>query len=136
MVTQVISGPAGEYVATVVLPKHPTHRLEVTWVDSASKAKGESATIGNGASSEWIGVNGLKVGMPMADVETLNGKPFAMKNLDAYGWDGGAMVESPNCVTHALLKIEGDGTGEFWSKDESPRARMPVVAGLKLIFSM
>ncbi len=136
VVTEVIRGQTGDYVATVVLPEHPTHRLEVTWIDSSAKEKVESARVGGGATSEWVGVNGLKVGMQMVEVETLNGKPFAMKNLDGYGWDGGAMIEMANCVTHAIFKVEGDGTGDFWSKDEGLRARQPMVTHLKLTFSM
>ena len=134
--TEVLNGPTGEYVATVVLSKHPTHRLVVTWIDSSSKEKVETASIGGGASSEWVGVNGLKVGMPLLEIETLNGKPFATKNLDAYGWDGGAMVEAVPCTTHALLKVaNGQGAGEFWSKDEGLRALQPIVSSLKLTFN-
>ncbi len=98
--TQVEGPDATKLNATVLYPKDPKRRLEVLWNIEASRSDTQLIVI-NGQST-WTGPKGLKIGMPLAALEKLNGKPFIMKGFkgesggQVTGWEGGALANLPN----------------------------------------
>ena len=98
--TQVDGPDATKLNASVLYPKDPKRRLEVLWNSEASRSDTQLIVI-NGQST-WTGPKGLKVGMTLAALEKLNGKPFTMKGFkgenggQVTGWAGGALANLPN----------------------------------------
>lgn len=75
--------------ATVLFGNEPTRRIEIHWNDERGRAKPELIRIVT--PSQWIGPEGVVIGMTVAQVEKLNGKPF---QINGFGWDGGGFVGS------------------------------------------
>jgi hypothetical protein len=95
-----IEGPGGSKIkATVVFPSDPKRRLEVMWSQADSRTDTQLIAI-NGQST-WGAPKGLKLGMTLAAVEKLNGKPFRLNGFDkdtggtVQSWDEGALAELP-----------------------------------------
>ena len=85
-----VAGPEGSRLnATVVYPRDPKRRLEVLWNLESSRSDTQLIVI-NGQ-SEWTAPKGLKLGLPLATVEKLNGRPFTIKS---FGGETGGMVTS------------------------------------------
>ena len=85
-----VDGPEGSKLnATILYPRDPKRRLEVLWNLDASRSDTQLIVI-NGQST-WAAPKGLKLGMPIAALEKLNGKPF---NLKSFGGESGGMVTS------------------------------------------
>jgi hypothetical protein len=143
-----VEGPEGSKVmASVLFPKDPKRRLEVWWENEASRS-GTYLIIINGKST-WTGPNGLRLGMPLAALEKLNGKPF---KLTAFGednsstisdWNGGALAElpggckagvrlAPNPKATAEEREAVSGESEFVSNATSMRAAKPTIAEIIL----
>ena len=98
--TQVDGPDATKLNASVLFPKDPKRRLEVLWNIEASRSETQLIVI-NGQST-WTAPKGLKLGMTLAALEKLNGKPFVMKGFKG---DGGGMVTS--WEDGALSKLPG-----------------------------
>jgi hypothetical protein len=143
-----VEGPEGSKVmASVLFPKDPKRRLEVWWENEASRS-GTYLIIINGKST-WTGPKGLRLGMPLAALEKLNGKPF---KLTAFGednsstisdWNGGGLAELPGgCKAGIRLAINSkvtaeereavSGESEFVSNATSMRAVKPTIAEIIL----
>jgi len=97
---QEVSGSEGETaMATVVFPGDARNRLDISWYDERKRP----ATITIGGESQWTGPKGLKIGMTLADVQALNGRPFQLSGFDwDYGgyvtdWRGGALPDVGGC---------------------------------------
>ncbi|HWM46334.1 MAG TPA: hypothetical protein VNR11_05405 [Xanthobacteraceae bacterium] len=95
-----VDGPEGSKLdATVLYPRDPKRRLEVLWNLEASRSDTQLIVI-NGRST-WIAPKGLKLGMPLASLEKLNGKPFVMKAFagenggSVTSWENGALSTLP-----------------------------------------
>lgn len=73
--------------ATVLFANEPTRRVQIFWHDEKTRAK--PATITIATPSQWIGPEGVTIGMTVKQVEKLNGKPF---QINGFGWDGGGYV--------------------------------------------
>jgi hypothetical protein len=69
-------------IATTVFPKDKKKTFEVYWFDEKKYADIAGYTI----AEDGVGPGGLKVGMPIKDVETINGGPFT---LSGFYWDYG-----------------------------------------------
>lgn len=83
---QEIDGPEGTKVnATVVFGKDPNRRIAVHWDDEKKRQRPLNIDLG----AAWRLANGLRRDMPIADVEALNGRPFA---LSGFEWDYGGYV--------------------------------------------
>ncbi len=82
-----IDAPQGSTgMATILFEHDRKRRLVFEWRDETNRAR--PIYIGIDAKSEWIAPPGIRVGMPIEDVERLNGRPF---RLNGFGWDlGGA----------------------------------------------
>jgi hypothetical protein len=95
-----VPGPEGSRLnATVLYPRDPKRRLEVLWNIEAARSDTQLIVI-NGQSS-WVGPKGLKLGMPLAAIEKLNGRPFTIRSFGGEtggmvtSWDGGGLSGLP-----------------------------------------
>jgi hypothetical protein len=144
---EVSGDEGGSLMATVLYPKDPKRRLEVVWDDEASRS-GTSLIVITGQST-WTAPKGLRLGLSLAAIEKLNGKPFKLKGLDKNGrsqisdWDGGGLASLPgDCKVGIFLKPDPKasadarsalaGDKEFASGDAAVKAVKPVVAEILL----
>jgi hypothetical protein len=94
-----VDGPDNsKLMASVLFPRDPQRRLEVLWNNDSSRSGTQVIAI-NGKSG-WTGPRGVKLGISLAAVEKLNGKPFTLTGFGADGstaadWQGGAMLSLP-----------------------------------------
>jgi hypothetical protein len=127
--------------ATIVFPNDPKRRLEFLWRDENTKS--DLAAIWIGGGSLWTGPLGVRLGMPINEVETLNTKPFKLSGFDwDYGgmvtdWQGGAMARLPGGCQMSLIFAPDPhvreldsvvGETKFLSNNKEMRAARPVVA--------
>ena len=128
--------------ASVLYPKDPKRHLEVMWKNEGSRAD-TSVVVINGQST-WTGPKGLHLGLPIAAVEKLNGKPFQLAGFDqdnpgtALDWQGGALEKVPGgCKVSVRLAPDpkasedarkGAGGATLMSSDAAVRAVKPTVA--------
>lgn len=98
-----VDGPDGaKDKATVLFDEDPTRRAVVFWHDAAAKAG--PASIDISAPSTWIGPGGIHNGLPLAEVERLNGGAFKIKGFDsanaglASGFKGALGAPSGGCT--------------------------------------
>jgi hypothetical protein len=139
-------GEGESEAGSVVFPDDPLRRFEVAWGDTLQR-RAPSFVLLTGDTTLWQGKHGLTLGMSLAQLETLNGKPFGMAG---YGWDYGGSVLSwkdgqladlegrvavalaprdPNAdVSHVL------GDGEFLSSDSTLRRLQPRINRLVVRF--
>jgi hypothetical protein len=96
--TQVDAATGGK-MASVLYPKDPKRRLEVWWSDPISRSNTHLIVI-NGESA-WTAPGGVSLGLTLAELETLNGKPFKLLGFNKDGvaalssWNGGALATLP-----------------------------------------
>jgi hypothetical protein len=95
-----VDGPQNSKImASVLYPKDPKRHLEVWWTNEA--ARSDTALIVINGQSTWTGPKGLHLGLPIAALEKLNGKPFQLAGFDqdnagaALDWQGGALDKIP-----------------------------------------
>jgi hypothetical protein len=125
----------------VVYPKDPKRRLEVLWQNEP--ARSDTALIVVSGQSQWSGPKGLRLGLPLAAVEKINGKPFRISGFDqdnggsALDWEGGALANiTGGCqvgMRFARGKVSESALAaamgkEFTSADPGMRGAKPVVA--------
>jgi hypothetical protein len=143
-----VDGPDNsKLMATVLFPKDAKRRLEVWWLNEAARS-GTYLIVINGKST-WAAPKGLKLGLQVAALEKLNGKPFKLKGFDKQNsstitdWDGGALGQLPgDCKAGVRLTSDAKtpqetrdavaGTGDFVSTDAKVRAVKPTVAEIIL----
>jgi hypothetical protein len=150
VVYQDIDGAEGETIkASVLYPKDPKAKLEFIWSDADTRRR---PMIRAKDQSTWATANGIRIGMSLADVEKLNGKPFKLSGFDwDYGgrvtdWQDGALAKPQpgGCIigmdfVHPedapdanLTKVTGDS--EFLSDNADMRAVEPYVASLTVSY--
>jgi len=95
-----VDGPeATKLNATVLFPRDPKRRLEVLWTQEESRS--DTQVIAVNGQSTWTAPKGVKLGLTVAALEKLNGKPFMMKGFkgDSGGlvtsWENGALDKLP-----------------------------------------
>jgi len=95
-----VDGPGGSKLkASVLFPKDPKRRLEVLWAKPDARSDLQLVAINH--QSSWTAPKGLHLGMTLAAVEKLNGKPFELSGFakdtggSVQSWDGGALAELP-----------------------------------------
>ena len=108
-------GAEGEtYMATVLFPKKDSDRLIVTWKDEKRHQNPDSLSV-KSPGNRWTLPNGLRIGSKLAEVETINGKPFALSGFDwDYGgfvndWKGGALGKGLGPCTIVVRFNPGEG---------------------------
>jgi hypothetical protein len=81
-----VDGPEGtKEMATVVFGKDPKRRLTVRWDEEKKRQRPLHIELG----PAWRLANGLRRELSLAEVEALNGRPFA---LSGFEWDFGGYV--------------------------------------------
>ncbi|MBI5113751.1 MAG: hypothetical protein HZA68_17425 [Rhodovulum sp.] len=145
--TEVDGGPDGSKLnASVLFPDDPKRRLEVLWKDEGERANINVIVVTG--QSTWTAPKGLKLGMPLAAVEKLNGKPFKLQGFDqesggsVVDWQGGALASLPGGCNVTLRFAPGpkvpdeakaQATGEgLVSSAAAVKAVKPVVAEILL----
>jgi hypothetical protein len=138
-----VNGPGGSKLkATVLFPADPKRRLEVLWLKPDTRTDMQVIAI-NGQST-WVAPKGLKLGMPLAAIEKLNGKPFRLSGFEkdsggtVTSWDDGALSELPGGCK-VSLRFEPDPrispevrkdvavSREFESNDAAMKKAVPKV---------
>jgi hypothetical protein len=138
-----VDGPEGTKLrASVLYPGDPKRRLEVLWQNEASRSTTHLIVI-NGQST-WSGPKGLRLGLSLAALEKLNGKPFKLLGFDqpnggsVIDWQGGALATlpggcrvglrlAPDAKASEAARNEAAGK-ELASTDAKVRAVRPIVA--------
>jgi hypothetical protein len=143
-----VDGPEGTKLrASVLFPNDPRRRLEILWQNEGSRSDTHLIVI-NGQSG-WTAPKGLRLGLTLAALEKLNGKPFRLKGFDhdAAGqvtdWQGGALEKlpgecrlgmrfaaDPKAAADKRSAVSGDK--EFTSNDAAMRAVAPKVSEIIL----
>jgi hypothetical protein len=138
-----VDGPQNtKLMASVLYPKDPKRHLEVLWNNEASRS-GTSLVVITGQST-WTGPKGLRLGLPIAALEKLNGKPFQVAGFDqdnagaALDWQGGALEKVPGgCKIGIRMTADPKATEEaraaaagktLMSNDAVVRAVNPKIA--------
>jgi hypothetical protein len=141
-----VDGPDNSKLnATVVFPKDPKRRLEVLWSNEAARS-GTSLIAINGQSG-WSAPKGLKLGLPIAALEKLNKKPFALSGFDqpnggsVIDWQEGALASLPGGCTVGVRVIPDPKAADeakavagkqLMSSDPVVRAAKPKIAEIIL----
>jgi hypothetical protein len=138
-----VSGDDGStLMASVLFPNDPKRRLEVLWDDDVQRT-GTRMIVIDGQST-WAAQKGVHLGLPLAALEKLNGKPFKLMGFEKNGmaivsdWNGGALGSlTDGCKVGVQLKPDPktsagtlDAIGsdrEFASTDPAVRAAKPTV---------
>jgi hypothetical protein len=145
-----VAGAQGSALnATVLYPKDPKHRLEVVWQNEA--ARSDTSVIVITGQSQWRAPKGLHLGLAIAALEKLNGKPFKLSGFDqadgsaVLDWQGGALASLPGgCLVGVKLApdrkaapdvLAAAGGKELSSNDAGVRAAKPVVSEIILGYS-
>ena len=150
VVYQDVDGAEGEKIrASVLYPNDPKAKLEIIWGDEQARRQ---PTIRAKDQSTWTTANGIRIGMAIAEVEKMNGKPFTLSGFDwDYGgrvkdWQGGQLAKPlpGGCVIGVefvhpedapdanLSKVSGDG--DFLSDNADMRAVEPYVAVITISY--
>ena len=137
-----VSGASGSALnASILYGKDPKRRLEVLWQNEA--ARSDTSLIVITGQSQWHGPKGLRLGLALAALEKLNGKPFKLSGFDqpdgsaVLDWQGGALASLPGgCQVGIKLKPDSKATPdalkaaagkELLSSDPTVRAVKPVI---------
>jgi hypothetical protein len=129
--------------ASVLFPNDPKRRLEVWW--SNPIARSDLYLVDIHGKSTWSAPGGMKLGLTLAQLEKLNGKPFKLKGFDKNGvatvsdWDGGTLATlpggcksgvnlsaDPKAAPDAVSALTADQ--EYGSSDPAMRAVKPTVS--------
>jgi hypothetical protein len=138
-----VAGAGGSKLnATILFPKDPKLHLEVLWDNEA--ARSTTSLIVITGQSTWTGPKGLRLGLTLAALEKLNGKPFKLSGFDqpegsaVIDWQGGALASLPGgCKVGIKLAADRKAAAdvlaaaagkEFTSDDAKIRAAKPTVA--------
>lgn len=146
---QVDGGPGGKTMASVVFAKDPKRRLEVWW--STPTNRSDTHLIVISGVSEWTALGELRLGLKLAELEQLNGKPFKLLGFDKNNiatlsnWNGG-MLASPagGCKVGISLRAASTASAsaigalpadrEFSSGDAALRAVNPTVSEILVAY--
>jgi hypothetical protein len=147
--TQVDAASGGKVMASVLFAKDPKRRLEVWWSKPASRSDTHLIVI-NGQ-SDWTAPGELRLGLTLADLQQLNGKPFKLSGFDKNNlatlsdWNGGELAALPGgCKVgislRAALTASATALGalpasrEFTSADAAMRAVSPTVSEILVAY--
>lgn len=147
--SQVDTAAGGKATASVLYGKDPQQRLEIWWSNPATRSDIHLIVI-NGKSN-WSAPGGLRLGLSLAEVEGLNGKPFKLVGFNKDGtaaasdWNGGALANQtggcklgisvrpdPASPPAAVAALRADR--EFASTDAALRAINPSVIEILIAY--
>lgn len=146
---QVDASTGGKVWASVLYGKDPKQRLEVWWSQPAARSDTHLIVI-NGQ-SDWIAPGDLHLGLTLAELEKLNGKPFKLIGFDKDGvtavtdWDGGTLSTivggckvgvslraDPRTPRSTLADLPADRS--FGSADAALRSVNPTVSEILVAY--
>ena len=147
--TQVDAGSGGTVMASVLFGKDPKRRLEVWWSKPATRSDTHLIVI-NGTSG-WMAPGELRLGLTLADLERLNGKPFKLLGFNKdnvatlSNWDsGGLAAVAGGCKVGVSLRAASTASAsalralpadrEFKSNDDALRAVNPTVSEILVAY--
>jgi len=126
-----VDGPDGTKIpGSILFPSDPRRRLEVLWANEGARADVQVISI-NGK-SQWSAPRGLKLGLGVAVLEKMNGRPFKLSGFGAdgaasvLGWEGGSLSTLPGGCKVGMRLFEDR---------KSPEAARKAVAGDKELMS-
>jgi len=122
---QKVHGAEGEKLwASVLHPADAKARLEFIW-DDAKRRRRPWMRIED--ASTWQSQNGIHVGMPLAEVERINGGPFTLAGFE---WDYGGRVSDWRGGTLSRPLPGGCQIGvDFYPAQDAPTAALDNVSG-------
>jgi hypothetical protein len=140
--TEVSGDDGSTLMASVLFPNDPKRRLEVLWDDDTERSGTRMIVIAG--QSTWTAQKGVHLGLPLAALEKVNGKPFKLMGFEKDGmaivsdWNGGALglltdgckvgVQfKPDAKASARTLDAASGDKEFASSDPAIRAANPTV---------
>jgi hypothetical protein len=146
---QVDTASGGKAMASVVFAKDPKRRIEVWWSKPSTRSDTHLIVI-NGASG-WTAPGDLRLGLTLAELEQVNGKPFRLSGFDKSNlatltdWNGGALASPPGgCKVgislHAALTASASTINalpvdrEFNSANAALLAVNPVVSEILVAY--
>jgi hypothetical protein len=147
--TQVDTNSGGRAMASVLYAKDPKRRLEVWWSKPATKSDTHLIVI-NGQ-SDWVAPGELHLGLTLAELEKLNGKPFKLSGFDKdhvatlSDWDGGTLSAlAGGCKVGISLRADPKEPAAtlsglpadraFTSTDAALRAANPTVSEILVAY--
>jgi hypothetical protein len=146
VVTGEVDGPEGTtMVATTVFPKDPDKSFQIYWWDEEKHER----IAGFDVPANSTGPLGLKIGMPIADVQALNGEAFTLSGFywdygGSAGFDKGKLSNLPggcflNLTFNPSVDPPNDTISNAISGEQDLRSDMkefavvkPVVQGISL----
>ncbi len=147
--THVNATAGGRAMASVLYAKDPKQRLEIWWSKPANRSDTHLIVI-NGQ-SDWIAPGELHLGLTLAELEKLNGKPFKLSGFDKdhvaalTEWDGGQLGTlaggckiginlrpDPKTPSASLGGLSADHA--FTSSDTALRAVNPTVSEILIAY--
>jgi hypothetical protein len=147
--TQVDASAGGKAMASVLYAKDPKQRLEIWWSKSANRSDTHLIVI-NGQ-SDWIAPGELHLGLTLAELEKLNGKPFKLSGFDKdhvaalTDWNGGQLDAlaggckiginlrpDPKTPSASLSDLSADHA--FTSSDAALRAVNPTISEILIAY--
>ena len=147
--TQVDAASGAKVMASVLFAKDPKRRLEVWWSKPATRTDTHLIVI-NGQ-SDWIAPGELHLGLTLAELERLNGKPFKLLGFNKEhvatlsDWNGGQLAaipggckiglssaRRPKASASALAGAPADRA--FSSGDSALRAVNPTVSEILVAY--
>jgi hypothetical protein len=146
---QVDAASSGKTMASVVFAKDPKRRLEVWWSKPSNRSDIHLIVI-NGT-SEWTAPGQLRLGLTLAELERLNGKPFKLSGFDKNNvaalsnWNGGTLASpAGGCKIGVSLRAASTASAsaisalpsdrEFNSADAALRAVNPTVSEILVAY--
>jgi hypothetical protein len=140
--TEVSGDDGSTLMASVLFPTDPKRRLEVLWDDDVQRS-GTRMVVIDGQST-WTAQKGVHLGLPLAALEKLNGKPFKLMGFEPGGmaivsdWNGGALgTLTDGCKVGIQLKPDpktpadtlsaASSDKEFDSTNPAIRAAKPTI---------
>jgi len=140
--TEVPGDDGSTLMASVLFPNDPKRRLEVLWDDDLQRSGTRMIVIGG--QSTWTAQKGVHLGLPLAALEKVNGKPFKLMGFEKDGmaivsdWNGGALsLLTDGCKVGVQLKPDpkapagvlgaASSDKEFASNDPAIRAAKPTI---------
>ena len=147
--TQVDAASGAKVMASVLFAKEPKRRLEVWWSKPATRADTHLIVI-NGE-SDWIAPGEIRLGLTLAELEKLNGKPFKLLGFNKdhvatlSDWNGGQLAVLPGgCKIGLSLRADPKASASaldaapadraFSSGDSALRAANPTVSEILVAY--
>jgi hypothetical protein len=140
VVTGEVPGPEGTtMIATMVYPDDPQRSMQLRWWDEENVKYFAGLTLAKGDS----GPGGVKLGMPIADVQAINGEPFTLLGFfwdygGSSGFEAGKLADLPggcflNIHFYPTLDPLPEDISNAISGDMELRSDMPEVLAAKVV---